>query len=379
MKQNKQAQVKKPHAAIGKRIKDSLKKNNLKQKDIQELTGASAGSISLWVNGHSKPQDHYLDSLANHLAIDKEWLLTGVTAKTEEEADTEEMGEITESTEAGVAAEKVVGPAVAIDADFDGTLPDREDNQTNPSSDDDNIRTNTGYEDIDTAINERVDSAINNDDDEKSEGDIWQERCEKLRAALQNVVEQREDELTEDQSVFFSRLKDMTDRSRKEHLAFMEDMDTPSTEAQVAYAMMQTIMIGPKEEQMGFMVLRNPTDKATEAELGHLITSLMEGIEDVDSALGYMLQNHPMRGDEDDLDEESIFDGLFSREQQHELDAVFNSNHAKRKAKKKKKKKIKARKKQQRKVIEAISDMISGLQEMGDSEGKQITISITIG
>ena len=370
MKQTKRSQTKKPHAAIGKRIKDSLKKSNLKQKDLQELTGASPASISLWVNGHSKPQKRYLDLLVQHLAIDKEWLLNGITAKTEEEV----MEETADSIEANVATD--VNDVNLVDSDFNSTLPERNDYQTTPSSDDDSIRTNTGYEDI--ATNERIETAIDSDDDEKSEAVIWQERCEKLRAALQNVVEQREGELTEDQSVFLSDLKDMTDRSRKEHLAFMENMDMPSTEAQVAYVLMQTIMNGPTEEQIGFMVLRNPIDKAAEEEVGLLIINFMEGIADADSAIGHMLQNHPMRANENDLDDDGIFDGLFSREQQHELNAVLNSSNAKRKAKKKKKK-IKALKKQQRKTIKAIDSLFNNLHEMGFGETKRIKISITIG
>lgn len=65
------------HAALGQRIKSKLKELGLNQAAIQNVTGASAGSVSGWVKGVNKPQRRYLSLLAEVLEVELDWLLNG--------------------------------------------------------------------------------------------------------------------------------------------------------------------------------------------------------------------------------------------------------------------------------------------------------------
>lgn len=81
---------KKKYADIGKRIKSRMKKLGFSQVDIATMTGASSGAISLWVNGASKPQERYLNLLAEVLETETDWLLGGDAAIKKPEPETKE-------------------------------------------------------------------------------------------------------------------------------------------------------------------------------------------------------------------------------------------------------------------------------------------------
>lgn len=67
----------KKHASFGKRLKSKLKELGLSQAAIQDITGASAGSVSGWVSGANKPQKRYLSLLAEALEVEMDWLING--------------------------------------------------------------------------------------------------------------------------------------------------------------------------------------------------------------------------------------------------------------------------------------------------------------
>lgn len=67
----------KKHASFGKRLKSKLKELGLSQAAIQNVTGASAGSVSGWVSGTNKPQKRYLSLLAEALEVEMDWLING--------------------------------------------------------------------------------------------------------------------------------------------------------------------------------------------------------------------------------------------------------------------------------------------------------------
>lgn len=63
---------------IGERIRQRMAELGLKQKDIIKRTGASPGTVSLWVNGISEPNGNYLVKLADCLHTSEKWLRTGL-------------------------------------------------------------------------------------------------------------------------------------------------------------------------------------------------------------------------------------------------------------------------------------------------------------
>lgn len=59
------------------RIRYRMTQLGLKQTDLINATGASKGTVSLWVNGPSEPQGSYLLKLAKALDTTSEWIITG--------------------------------------------------------------------------------------------------------------------------------------------------------------------------------------------------------------------------------------------------------------------------------------------------------------
>lgn len=62
---------------INQRIQARMIELGLRQKDLVTATGASRGTVSLWVNGPSEPEGEYLLKLAKKLNLSPEWILTG--------------------------------------------------------------------------------------------------------------------------------------------------------------------------------------------------------------------------------------------------------------------------------------------------------------
>lgn len=81
--------LKKKYVEVGKRIKSRMKKLGYTQSDIVSMTGASTGAVSLWVNGGSKPQERYLNRLADILETEAKWLLEGDIAIEPSNTDTD--------------------------------------------------------------------------------------------------------------------------------------------------------------------------------------------------------------------------------------------------------------------------------------------------
>ena len=65
------------------RIQQRLYELDLKSVDIVSRTGLSKGTISQWLNGHTKPRGKNLDLLADVLRCTPEWLQFGVGVETE--------------------------------------------------------------------------------------------------------------------------------------------------------------------------------------------------------------------------------------------------------------------------------------------------------
>ena len=61
---------------IGKRIKEVMSKNGLKQADIVKKTGISKGALSSYINGKYNPKLRNIYKLANVLNVDPVWLMS---------------------------------------------------------------------------------------------------------------------------------------------------------------------------------------------------------------------------------------------------------------------------------------------------------------
>lgn len=62
---------------INERIRYRMKQQGLTQTDLVRVTGATKGTVSLWVNGPSEPKGEYLLSLARALSTSPDWILHG--------------------------------------------------------------------------------------------------------------------------------------------------------------------------------------------------------------------------------------------------------------------------------------------------------------
>ncbi len=62
---------------INERIRYRMTQLGLQQTDLAKLTGASKGTVSLWVNGPSEPKGEYLLKLARGLETTPDWILNG--------------------------------------------------------------------------------------------------------------------------------------------------------------------------------------------------------------------------------------------------------------------------------------------------------------
>lgn len=64
-------------SGFGKRLKQSMKNEGLKQIDVANLIGVGSGSMSSWSSGKSIPRQGSLDKLAELLNVSPDWLLNG--------------------------------------------------------------------------------------------------------------------------------------------------------------------------------------------------------------------------------------------------------------------------------------------------------------
>ena len=60
------------------RIRKRMESIGMRQKDLVAKTGASRGTVSLWINGPSEPQGENLLKLARVLSCSPEWILNGI-------------------------------------------------------------------------------------------------------------------------------------------------------------------------------------------------------------------------------------------------------------------------------------------------------------
>lgn len=58
-------------------IRNRMTQLGLKQRDLVERTGASRGTVSIWINGPSSPEGEYLLKLARALQTTPDWLISG--------------------------------------------------------------------------------------------------------------------------------------------------------------------------------------------------------------------------------------------------------------------------------------------------------------
>ena len=74
------------------RIRKRMEAIGLRQKDLVAKTGASRGTVSLWINGPSEPQGENLLKLARVLSCQPEWILNGTGEPDDMKLDNAEMG-----------------------------------------------------------------------------------------------------------------------------------------------------------------------------------------------------------------------------------------------------------------------------------------------
>lgn len=77
---------------INDRIRNRMESIGLRQKDLVAKTGASRGTVSLWINGPSEPQGENLLKLARVLSCPPEWILHGTGEPNDMKLDNAEMG-----------------------------------------------------------------------------------------------------------------------------------------------------------------------------------------------------------------------------------------------------------------------------------------------
>lgn len=77
-----------PMENISERIGTLMREAGYQQTDLADITGATSGTTSNWINGRSKPDGASLIKLAAHFKVEAEWLkLGGVSSVREARAE----------------------------------------------------------------------------------------------------------------------------------------------------------------------------------------------------------------------------------------------------------------------------------------------------